>query len=253
MIKISIREAFGWFAVQAKEFALSPIPNSQRVSIMLQRMAEDLDRKRVMYHAALQEVVAIQNPDNPDIGRLPSKRRRIETLSAQGVKWAGELETVTEDRRRVELNGLLAAAAQECEKLKTDVAGLETLLATNQQTLKLREGVYHKAKADYLKLKSVAPALVAQTDALKVANAQRMEALEAAGENPSTNPAQVLNELQQELEAARAGEQASQMIEFDDTPVDLDAAIAKETGATAESDLVDCWKQQAAAARQPKS
>jgi len=241
-IAIKMSEAFAWFAGKAHDLLLSPIPDSERVGIMLKRLAEEVDDRRRLWQQALAEVVKIQNPESQDEGALPRKKARLELVNANGRKWGQESKEAT-GKRKEELQAFMQAASQEIEKLEADIKGLEEQLKIRSETLQLAETTYKKANADYAKLKAMAPALVAQTEALKRAQADKMAQMEESARSPSTDPSAVLAGLSEALEEAKASNTAAAQIQDDDQldHVDLDDVMEKEAAAGSQATRIADW------------
>lgn len=243
-IQISFTEAFKWFGGVAKAFALSPIPDAERVTIVLERMRSDVAEKKIAYINALKAEATILDPEDDKVGTLAVARARQAKYEAQGQAWGSEFSReTTSKKRKAELTQLMNEADATITALVSEIGSLEAVLKTRQETTRLRKNAYEAAQADYTKLKTLAPAMVAQTKALEEAQAERMQAIRDTGGKANTNSDAVIQQLTGALEAAKAGDRAAELV-GDEEGVDkpsLDELIEQEAAAAATKERVNRW------------
>ena len=241
-INISMGEAFTWFGELAKQYMTSPIPNKEKVTIVIRRLEEDVDTKRQAWQHALAEVMKIDDPDRPEAGNLTLARRRLQEYEHQGQAWGAELsDSTTPQTRKLKLESLLEDLDSKMTVLESEIGNLEQLLVSRQETLKLCEGQFQKAKNELKKLRTVAPTIIAQTEALEAAQRDKMKALEAKADGPSTNAGEILAGLQSALGEAKALNTAAASIEESESSLDVDAEIVREKQAKKSSERLSRW------------
>lgn len=240
-LKIGVREALAYFVEKAKEWGMSPIPDAERLQIVLDRMRKDVAAKRLAYQEALAAVVTIQDPDDRKRGQLPALRARLTRYEKKGKEWGAEYKEETSSEERAELMARMQEASTNIQSVQSEITSLEQVLATQQETLALRKKAYEEAKADYEKLRFHGASLVAQAKALREAQAERARAIEASAGEAGTDSAAIMAELEEALEDARATERAAELIEGDAREVPLDEIIAAEEKAAATDATVSAW------------
>ncbi|MBP7966745.1 hypothetical protein KAZ66_00585 [Candidatus Woesebacteria bacterium] len=240
-ITITMREAFGWFAEKAKEFSLSPIPDAERVAIVLQRMREDIANKKIAWDNALKAEVAIQDPEDFSVGALPTLRARMQKYEDRGALWGREYNSASAERQR-QLSQQMKEADATISALEIEISTQEAVLVANQDTTRRRREAYDQAKTEYEKLRTLAPALVAQTNVLKEAQEERMRAIQETAGNSITNAGAILAQLQAVLDDAKAGDRAAALIDEETAEGrTLDEIMAAEDAASAQNDRVSRW------------
>jgi chromosome segregation ATPase len=243
-LKIGVREALAHFVEKAKEWGMSPIPDAERLQIVLDRMRKDVAAKRLAYQEALAAVVAIQDPEDAKRGQLPALRARLKKYEKKGAEWGAEYkEEETAGQKRADLMARMQEASTNIQSVKTEIFSLEQVLATQKETLELRKKAYEQAKADYEKLRFHGASLVAQAKALREAQEERARAIEASAGEAGTDSAAIMAELEEALEDARASERAAELIEGDAREVPLDEIIAAEEKAAAADETISGWIQ----------
>jgi hypothetical protein len=252
-INITLFEGARWLAGKLQEMALGVVPDPAKLQILTERMQADRDQKRRDYHAALTAELAIFDPDPEKMGSLERLEAQLAKRNRQGEAWGAELtgDQKPSEARRTELEGLLKACSSEVEQLERNITTEKSLLTTRRQTTQLRKRLFEEAAAEVAKLEKIAPAILAQTQALKQAQKERLAAVEAqtASKGHKGQAGAILAQFQQELEQAQAGDSAAQTIEIEETDQapDLDAIAAKEDALAASDERIARWTRKAPA------
>lgn len=240
-LKISVAEGLQYVLGKMRDAALGVVPDAEKLQILIERSAADTDGKRQAYHAALSSEVELLNPEHPDEGKLPALRAKLARRESQGQAWGKEFAETTNTQRKGQLKGYLTQCSADCDQLEADIQATESLLAERQETTKLRKDAYESAKADYLKLRTVAPTILEHTNALNEAKRERLEALKDAGKSDGDNAAEIIQQLQEGLDDAKAGSIASSIIEGEETEVDLDQVAEEEADAATTDARINRW------------
>jgi hypothetical protein len=244
-INISVIEGLGWMGSKLKEYALGAVPDAAKLEILTQRMREDRDQKRRLYHAALASELQIFNPDENEEGSLERLQNQLKKRNGQGEKWGAELtgEPKPTKARRAQLEQLLEACSADCSKLEGQIRSDEALLATRKETTALRKKAFDEASAELKKLEQIAPTILAQTQALKDAQRERLEAAADSAQGNKGQAGALIAQYEMELQEAQAGAAAATMIEIEETEGDvgLDAELDKEEAAAAADERIARW------------
>jgi hypothetical protein len=243
-LNISLQEALSHYVQAAKEWALSPIPNVERLEIILNRMRQDVAEKRMAKQEALSAVVAIQDPEDPTRGKLPALQARLIKYQDKGAEWGAQYKELreTQHKRRADLMSKMREASANIEAVETEIASTEKILATRQETFELRDAAYQEAKQAYRQLKEMGPSLIAQTKALKEAQEERTRAIEQTAGDADTDSKVILQELTSALEDAQSDHRAAELIAEDEkSGISLDEIIAAEEKAAASDETVAGW------------
>lgn len=243
-LTITLKEALTFYVGKAAEFGMSGVPDAERLTLILKRMADDVSTKKTAYQQALSAVVAIQDPGDSSQGSLAVLRRKLEKYNAQGASWGSEYKSSQDNRRKDELMHLMNLASPQIASLKGEIANQETLLATTTETLQLRRTAYETAEAEYHTLAQQGSALVAQTNALKQAQAERQRAMQQTGGKATTDSGAILAQLHVQLDQAHANDRAAQLIATDEHhEKSLDEIIAEQEKHASQDALVNQWIQ----------
>lgn len=236
-LQITFTEAVQLFAEKAKAFLLSPIPDKERIGAVLSRLQTDLQGAQTRLIEAKGAVVRIKN-------KLPNLQERLNTLEGKGREWTQEMNApgVTEPRRK-QLELQIQSCALECERLETEIGGLNKTLMMREQTARIYDASYSQKRTEYEKLKKIAPVLIAQTEALKLANAEKMQALRTAVTSNGTDITGILTELQDSLDTEQASYEAVTEMAESEPSMDLEAVLAAETLDGATSARIHRWGQ----------
>ena len=240
-LKIGVREALAHFVEKAKEWGMSPIPDAERLQIVLDRMRKDVAQKRLGYQEALASVVSIEDPEDAKRGQLPALRARLAKYQAKGQEWGTGYSEETSSKKRSDLMARMQEASANITSVQTQIASLEQVLATRKETLELRKKAYEEAKANYQKLRTHGPSLVAQAKALREAQEERARAIEQSAGEAGTDSAAILVELESALEETRADERAAELIEGEAEEMSLDEIIAAEEKAASTDATISAW------------
>lgn len=240
-LKIGVREALAYFVEKTKEWGMSPIPDAERLQIVLGRMRKDVAEKRLAYQEALAGVVSIEDPEDPKRGQLPALRARLEKYQAKGEEWGAEYKEEASSRKRGDLLARMQEASANIHSVQAEIASLDQVLSTRKETLALRKKAYEEAKANYQKLRVHGPSLVAQTKALQESQAERARAIEQSAGEAGTDSAAILAELESAMEGARSDERAAELIEGDAEEMSLDEIIDAEEKAASSDTTITAW------------
>ena len=243
-MKITITEAVTWVVGKLRDATLDLVPDQGQLEILTKRMEADVAEKRSEYHKALQAEVAIEDPNHPAEGLLPKLRAKLERRQAQGADWGKEHSAPgTSTQRKSQLMKLMEQCAGEIHQIEQEIATQEGLLKTCQETTGLRRTAYQAASEDLKKLRQVAPTILAQTQALKAAQKERLRAAADAAKGTKSGAGELVAQLQAELDQARAGASAAETIELEETPddIDLDQVDEEREAEEASDDLVAKW------------
>ena len=243
-LQITLTEGFKWAIAQLQAHALGSVPSKDKLDILIQRAESDTTEKRGLYQAALQEEVKLQNPAHPEEGEIPRLNAKLADREKLGARWGTEFkEPTTPALRKAELQRLLDQCAKDCDAIEAQLPGKKAELAQRRTTRELREKLYREALADLKKLKDVAPAILAQTEALDDAKREQLEASAAVKQGGGHAANAIIAELQGGLDNAQAGFDASSIIfgEETDDDIDLDDVVAKEVAEHSSNERVSRW------------
>lgn len=248
--QIKVTEAAGWLAQKLHDYALGAIPDQAKLEILTQRMRADAQNKRAAYMAALSSQCELQDPDHPSVGRIPTEQAKLKHRNEQGASYAQELQggNLTADRK-AQLEAYLKQCSADCTALEAQIKVDQSLLATRKETTSLRKKEYDAAKAELNQLETVAPTILAQTQALKDAAKEKLRAAADAAHHTESGVGSLIGDYQKELQAAQAANAAATHIESEEvgSTIDLDKVDAAESTIHADDERIARWMNKAPA------
>jgi hypothetical protein len=234
-------EALQIYANWAGDVLNRLIPEDKRMEMVLQRMAGEVDHRREDYQKALAAVCQLRHPDTGE-GEIKVLEDRLQLYDAQGKKWTEQQAQCTPGTPAfADLEAKLNALDQRMTDTEAELDGKRANLKIAEETLAIQQQRYESARADYENLHTLAPILVAQINAKKQLVEERNRAQQAAGRHSTVDPQALVKELQTELAEVDAQKAASDVIEGQEQPLDIDAAIADENRQTALSERRRRW------------
>jgi len=240
-LKIGLRESINHMGQRIVNGLGSTIPEGDRLQIVLERTAAEVDAKRSRYQEALKQTILLQDPDDAKKGELPALHARISRLEAQGRKW-GKVHSVTENEdEHTELETKMQECAIEILALKEQATSLEVTLQMWQETVTLRREAWQNAKAEYDQLRLQGKALVAQKAALFGATQEHTRALQETSSAKNTSTKSILAGLRRDLKEAQADNQAAKVICAGGKRTSIEEELDMENRARIAQEIVSRW------------
>jgi predicted nucleic acid-binding Zn-ribbon protein len=240
-LKVGLGESIRHMGQEIVNGLGATIPEEERLYIVLNRIATEVDQKRSGYQGALKEIITLQDPDDSTKGKIPALYARIGKLEKKGKEWGGEHDASENDDQRTELMARMQECSVEILALMEQVTSLESALQMWRETAALRRKAWQDAKAEYDRLRLQGSALVAQKAALSAATWEHSRAIQEAGGAKDAGVKNILEGLRQDLEEVRAENKAASTVRTESKRTNVEEEIDAQDRASAAQAYVATW------------
>lgn len=185
------------------------LPPEQKLELILEQMAEDVQSKRKTARELRARMVALSDPENDTLEpmeRLHARRKKLVEVGATVLK---QQELASDEATKATLSAHLGQLTQEVKAVSTSLSSMESTHQTLKESYEIALETYKVSLAAYERTKDNGPTLLL---ALK-AHQEALQLRDNARKPKATVDASFLDDLTQELDRSQKEVQSDNAID----------------------------------------